>query len=308
MPTPSAVMPAYDVLLFGDYFCDLIFTGLLQVPRLGAELFGTGFDMVPGGAFTTAAALHRLGVRVGWACDFGGDLLSQYVLEAARREGLDGGLFRHHAAPVRRITVAFSFPHDRGFISYVDRLDLAAPYDAIAQHRPRCVMLHELPFRGEQRSAAALTHQSGGVVYLDCQHADATLDTPGVADTLRAVDIFAPNAAEAMQLTGAPTPEDALGQLAELTSLVIVKCGADGALAQQAGRVLHAPAIPVEVVDTTGAGDAFNAGFLSAYMRGEPLEKCLRVGNICGGLSTTMRGGAAASPTRAQVEAWLERR
>ena len=77
----------YDVLLLGGYFCDLIFTGLPEMPRLGAEVYGSAFDMVPGAAYTTALALRRLELRAGWACDFGDDFFSQFVLDSARRAG-----------------------------------------------------------------------------------------------------------------------------------------------------------------------------------------------------------------------------
>src|SRR5689334_21512110 len=97
----------YDVLLPDGYFLDLIFTGLPDLPHLGADLFGTGFDMVPGAVFYTALALHRLGLRTGWACDFGDDFCSQRVIEAARQEGMDETLFRQHARPLRRISVSF---------------------------------------------------------------------------------------------------------------------------------------------------------------------------------------------------------
>ena len=95
----------YDVLLLGGYFCDLIFTGLPEMPRLGAEVYGSAFDMVPGAAYTTALALRRLELRAGWACDFGDDFFSQFVLDTARRAGLDSSLFRMHAGPVRRLSL-----------------------------------------------------------------------------------------------------------------------------------------------------------------------------------------------------------
>jgi sugar/nucleoside kinase (ribokinase family) len=294
----------YDVLLLDGYFCDLIFTGLPELPRLGADLFGTGFDMVPGATFNTALALHRLGVRVGWACDFGDDFASRFVLDAARGEGIDGGLFRLHDRPLRRISVSFSFAHDRGFISYQDALPTDSPIPLIERHRPRIVMLSHLRFGPDLLTLAEATHGCGGLIYMDCQARPETLADPDVVAALRAVDIFAPNRDEALHLTGAATAEQALAHLAELTPLVVVTCGADGAIARRGGEVTRAPGISAPVLDTTGAGDCFNAGFVDGYLRGEPLELCLRRGNICGGLSTTARGGGAV-PTAAQVAEWM---
>jgi sugar/nucleoside kinase (ribokinase family) len=294
----------YDVLLTDGYFCDLIFTGLPELPRLGADLFGAGFDMAPGAVFYTALTLHRLGVRAGWACDFGDDFASRFVLDAARREGIDDRLFRLHDRPLRRISVAFSFAHDRGFISYQDPQPDDSPIPLIERHRPRVVLLSHLRYGPELLALAAATHAYGGLVYMDCQARPETLADPDVVAALRAVDIFAPNRDEALHLTGADIAEQALARLAELAPLAVVKCGADGALARRGDEIARAPAIAVAALDTTGAGDCFNAGFLDGYLRGEPLERCLRRGNICGGLSTTARGGGAA-PTAAQVEEWL---
>jgi sugar/nucleoside kinase (ribokinase family) len=290
----------YDVLMPGIYFCDLLFTGLPSMPRLGADLMGTGFDMAPGGSFTTALAFKRLGLRAGWACDFGDDMFSRFVLEAAAREGLDASLFRLHPFPVRRISVAISFPHDRGFVSFMDHVPPESPLPLIARHRPRCLLLPHLHYDAESLALIAEARGHGCLVYMDCQYTEATLATPGVAEALRAVDIFAPNEGEALALTGAATAEEALALLAELTPLAIIKRGDAGALASAAGRIVHAPPLLVEVVDTTGAGDCFNAGFLDGYLRGEPLEACMRRGNICGGLMTTARG-VAGIPTAEQV-------
>jgi sugar/nucleoside kinase (ribokinase family) len=295
----------YDVLLPGGYYCDLIFTGLPEMPRLGAEVFSSGFAIVPGALFYTTLALHRLQLRAGWACDFGDDIFSQFVLGAARQEGLDSRLFRVHPFPVRSVSVSLSFPHDRGFVSFTDAFVPPSPVSLIRQHRPRAVLLSSL-YRGpEIGELVAAAHEVGAFVYMDCQSVAVTLATPGVAEALQAVDIFAPNAVEALQLTGAPDIETALGQLAELTPLVVIKSGATGAVAQTGGQVVRVPALAVDPLDTTGAGDCFNAGFLYGYLRGGMLESCLRCGNICGGLSTTAHG-AAGIPSAAQLDQWLQ--
>ena len=291
----------YDVLLLGGYFCDLIFTGLPEMPHLGAEVYGTGFDMVPGAAFTTAIACRRLGLRVGWSCDFGDDFFSRFVLDAAQREGLPADLFRLHPFPLRQVSVSMSFPHDRSFISFAEPFDRPSPVPLIERHRPRAVLLSSLSYGDRHAALVEAAHGAGGLVYMDCQCNPATLETPGVIEALRRVDIFAPNETEALRLTGTPTLDAALDRLAALTSLVIVKRGAAGALARSAGREVRAPALSVAAFDTTGAGDCFNAGFLYGYLAGRPLEICLRCGNICGGLSTTAHGGGGL-PTAARVE------
>jgi sugar/nucleoside kinase (ribokinase family) len=295
----------YEVLLSGTYFCDLIFTGLPEMPRLGAEIYSGSFDIVPGGAFSAARSLHRLGVRTGWPCDFGSDMFSHFVLQSAYQDGMDVSLFRQHDYPVRSITVALSFPHERSFVSYVDPIDKPDLVPLVHQFRPRCVFLMGLNTGPKLIELCSAAHQVGAFVFMDCQSHNTALDDPQVTEALQAVDIFAPNAAEALQLTGEVTVAAAVHRLAALTPLVVVKQGGEGAVAQAGERSYHSPALEgVCVRDTTGAGDCFNAGFLSAYLKGSPLENCLRFGNICGGLSTTDLGGRSA-PGLIEVEQWL---
>jgi sugar/nucleoside kinase (ribokinase family) len=291
----------YDIILPGVYFCDLVFTGLPGMPSLGKEIFGSGFDILPGGTFNTALALHRLGLRSGWAVDFGSDFFSQFVLGEARRHGLDGSLFRLHDHPVRSVTASLSFPEDRAFISYMDAYDTRLPVEEVQQFRPRWLLLPWLALGEEALHLMQLARQQGTLIYMDCQSNDATLQDPGVAEAIRSVDVFAPNATEAQHLTGKGTAEEALACLAELAPLVLIKLGKEGVIARQGEAVVRSPAIQVKVVDTTGAGDCFNAGFLYGCLKDRPLEACLHYGNICGGLSTTARG-CLASPTAKAVE------
>ncbi len=304
-PSFSSIKPACDVLVFGDYFCDVIITGLKEIPRLGADTFGNSMEIAPGGAFILTVALHRLEVKVRWATQFGNDLFSRYVLEEAQNEGLDTSLFQYVASPRRSLSVSFSFEHDRGFISYIDPAPGGLPYAIVESQKPRWVV--NAPFDGYEESLGFVdfVHQNGGCVFTDCQYITTTLDEPGLVDMLRAIDIFAPNLSEARQLTGESDPEKAAARLADYCPMVVVKCGAEGAYAVSGGRTWFSPSLKVDVVDTTGAGDSFNAGFLSARLKGEPIEVCLRYGNICGGLSTTQHGGARAAPTLDQLKKYL---
>lgn len=100
----------FDVVMAGEVFADLIFTGLPRIPELGEELYATDFAMVPGGIFITAATLSRLGMRVGLYCHIGNDPLSRFVLAEMEKENLDLSLVRRVDHPMWRVSVAMSLP------------------------------------------------------------------------------------------------------------------------------------------------------------------------------------------------------
>lgn len=296
---------AFDVLVAGNYSLDLIFTGLPQFPELGKDVVGTGFEMIPGEAYNSVVALHRLGVKVGWAADFGNDEFSRFALDRARQEGLDESLFVHHSQPLRRISAAASFPDERAFMTYYDPDPFPpAAVQALAGTSARVFYLpgfyYQWPIEPDR------LHCLGMRLVMDGNSAGATLKDPAVRKSAQSVDILLPNAAEARSLTGAADVKEALCLLAELCPLVVVKDGPGGAYTWLDGEILHSAALPVEPVDTTGAGDCFNAGFLRAWLDGLPLLDCLRWGNIVGGLSTLKRGGTSQVTTLRDVEKWLE--
>ncbi len=104
-------------------------------------------------------------------------------------------------------------------------------------------------------------------------------------------------------LTGCADPAEGLRKLANGRTRVVAKLGKNGAMTLDGEKVVQVPAYPVETVDTTGAGDSFNAGFLHRWLAGAPLVECLRLGAACGALSTLGLGGTAAQPTLEEAEA-----
>lgn len=297
---------SYQVLVWGGYCFDLIFTGLEEFPRPGEEVYSPGFSAHPGGCFTTVLALKRLGVRAGWACDFGDDPFSNLVLESARHEGFDESLFRYHNFPLRRVTAAVSSQRERAFLSYADPLEAPAPGPILGQMQSEWLLLSHLYYGDESLPLLQAARKSGMRIFMDCQSISTSLkERPEIAQALRLVDAFSPNEAEALRLTGEKQVEAALERLAELTPRVVIKLGSRGALAREAEKTYAVPGIRVErVVDTSGAGDCFDAGFLYAELRGYGMEESLRIANICGGLSVQDAGGKCA-PDEEQVLRWF---
>jgi sugar/nucleoside kinase (ribokinase family) len=110
----------YDVFLPGDYFFDLIYTGLPEFPMLGREVYSQGLIATGGAMYITAASLRRLGVRVGWSACFGNDYYSQYVRQLALEEGIDLSLARQMNQPYRRVTTSIPYQGERAFVTYQD--------------------------------------------------------------------------------------------------------------------------------------------------------------------------------------------
>jgi sugar/nucleoside kinase (ribokinase family) len=291
-----------DVLLTGRYCSDLIITGLTELPRLGNEVFGKHCELLPGASVIPAVALQRLGMRVAWPCTFGNDPFSLFARDYVRREGVNEAWFQEIDRPTLGITVSFSFAEERAFVTYVDEVPEPSYPDFIRQLQPRWVFVGSLWKREilEQVKQAAL--ESHTAIFMDCQAHQASLEDPDVRSALQLVDVFSPNLDEALQLTGKNSVETALATLAALTPLVVIKLGKEGAITQRGSQVIRIPGVKTNVVDTTGAGDNFDCGFIYGQLQGYSLEESIRCGNICGGLSIEKPGGATASPMRAEVE------
>ncbi len=301
-------MGTYDVVIAGDVYCDLVFTGLDRIPRLGEERFARDFEMVPGGVFITAAALRRLGLEVGICCWLGDDPFSRFVLGCFADEGLSTALVQRMPGPLPTLTVALSLPADRAFLTYRAPRPCPDPAAVIARTTFRHMHVPSLAVLFDHPDLVDLARGRGAGVSLDCQSYPEQWAREEVAARVRAArpDVFLPNRDEALSLTGADTPSAALDALAAWAPTVIT-LGGDGALAAWDGRQLAQPALPIDAVDTTGAGDAFDAGFIYGLLQGAAFPECVRIATICGGLSTTARGGATAAPTLTTVQEWLAR-
>ena len=301
----------FDVIVVGSYSIDLIFTGLPEIPQLGKDVVGTDFKMTPGEAFISAVTMHRLGIKVGWAADFGDDDFSRFALRCAREEGLDETLFVIHDRSYRRISAAASFPHERGFITYYDPdPSIPAAIPALIRANARLVYTPGLYYGNLLATALQVIRAKKMCLVMDGNSSNGDIqgrnkECQAIRHALRNTSIFLPNALEAKRLTGEQDLEKAIQRLGQLCPLVVLKDGANGAYSYANNEIYHEPAIMVKSLDTTGAGDNFNSGFLRAWLDGKPIDICLKWGNIVGGLSTTELGGTTRRITVEQVQTYL---
>ncbi len=301
---------SYDVLVYGPLFTDLIYTGLPAMPELGTELFAEDFTIALGGSAIVAAGLQRLGARVGLIADLGNDLMSRVAKDLLDELHIDRRLIREHPYPLPQITTALSFPHDRAFITRFRKPDTPVDLAALLKAHP-ARHLHLASFLGAMQlpQACEIAHAAGLTVSFDPGWDEHALRDPVLHRIAACVDVFMPSESELCYIAQIEDTESALVQT--LTSMqggmIVMKQGKTGALAYSTTQRLHVPALSVTPVDTTGAGDSFDAGFLFRYAQGAPLNECLRYGAVCGALSTTRAGGASAAPSNEEVKQWLSK-
>jgi sugar/nucleoside kinase (ribokinase family) len=298
-------MSGVEVLVAGEYYCDLIFSGLDAPPTLGGEVFARGLTVRPGGCYNMALGLTRLGVKTAWACDFGTDLFSHLVLDAAKQDGIDPGGFRYTGQSLRQVSAAFSGRGERGFITYREAELRPPDRELVARLGPKW-LLQTFRLEPDWLEFLRAAKAAGVKVFGDCNGEGADLATRGAREFIELCDVFSPNEAEALALTNASSVEEALARLAGLVPAVVIKRGPNGVSAVAGGRRYEQPAPAVDVIDTVGAGDAFAAGFLSAAVRGAPITEQLISAVACGSLSTTGAGNSA-NPSAAELSDFIDR-
>jgi len=294
------------IAVVGEIYVDHIFTDFDHMPKAGEEVFADQYHReAGGGTVNTACALARLGHRCEIFGVFGRDE------EAWLRSRLDSfGVPSEHAASSKfpsALTVSMSIASDRSFLSYAGANQVLESYvalpDTISALSEAEHVHFAMPLEWElARKLLPALRSAGCTVSIDPGWRKDWLQGPASLDTLRMVDLFLPNESEAQLLTGRTEPEDVLRAFAALgLEHTVIKLGARGAVTLQ-GNELHAAAPPdVAVVDTTGAGDAFDAGFIDAWLMGADIEEQLRRACICGSLSTRARGALSALPSRDEM-------
>ena len=295
-------MPRFDVTIAGELNLDLIFYGLPDELPPERELLAEGMMLTLGGSSTIVAHnLAALGSRVGFISRIGDDQLGQIALDRLAAGNVDVSKLRRVPGPTKTgLTLVLQRPSWRNMVTYAGTTfeinfdDLDFEYLSSSRH------FHFSSFylqRGLQPRVIELFQKlkaSGLTISLDTNDDPDDRWEGGLQEALRYVDVFLPNVREAIRITSTENLEAAIAKLASRVPIVVVKLGAQGALAQQGPQRFTAAAAKVAPMDAVGAGDSFNAGFLHQYVRGGDLPACLASGNLAGALSTTRPGGTEA--------------
>ncbi|MER5431978.1 PfkB family carbohydrate kinase [Streptomyces sp. NPDC002588] len=299
--------PPRDVYLTGPVFLDIIFTGLDSAPVRGTESWARGMGSSPGGVANMATALARLGLRTSLSAAFGDDHYGEYCWDALEQgEGIDLTPSRKVPGWHSPVTVSMAYEGERTMVSHGHEPPPQEPAPAYPPHA-RAAVASLTPGRRAPWIAQAASR--GTRVFADVGWDDTgAWDLAGLAD-LEHCEAFLPNASEAMRYTGADSPRAAARALTAHVPLAVVTLGAEGAYAidRRTGETAEVPAIAVEALDPTGAGDVFVAGFVTGTLAGWPLADRLAFAGLTAALSVQEFGGSLSAPGWSEIAAWWRR-
>jgi sugar/nucleoside kinase (ribokinase family) len=297
-------MPRFDVTIAGELNLDLILYGLPEQLPQERELLAERMMLTLGSSSAIVAHnLAALGSRVGFQSRIGDDPLGQIALDRLQQSGVDTSLVRRvPGSTTTGLTVILHHQAWRNILTYAGTIaetswqDLDLDYLADSRHFHLSSYYLQRALRPRVGELFRYLKSKGLTISLDTNDDPEDRWEGGLHELLRDVDVFLPNEREACKAAGTNNDdlEAAVRKLSGLVPLVVVKLGRQGAMAQRGAERFTSPAQEVVAVDTVGAGDSFDAGFLHQYVRGADLLTCLASGNKAGALSTTRPGGTEA--------------
>jgi len=312
----SSITPqkTLDITIVGETNLDLILYGLPEELELERELLGSGFKITLGGSSSILAHnLAILGTRVGFLSEVGDDEMADIALDRLSESGLDLSHIARRKGATTGVTLLL--PHGKkrhiltypGVMSQLSVVDLDMDYLTSSRHFHLSSLflqtgLHRgLPQLFDDLKAKGLT------ISLDTNDDPADQWGGILEEVLDKIDILLPNEEELKKIAGTTSTEEALEKLSSRVKLIVVKCGSRGAIVQQGNQRDWVAPVQVEAIDTIGAGDSFNAGFLSAYLQCLSPITAAAMGNITGALSTQCPGGTEAYRDKRLRDAFFDR-
>jgi sugar/nucleoside kinase (ribokinase family) len=293
----------FDILVAGEINPDLILSGNV-LPEFGQveKLVDSAVLTVGSSSAIFACGAARLGLKVAFIGVCGEDVFGRFMLDEMQKRGVDVSNVIVRSDGPTGMCVILNRDSDRAILTHLGLItDLQSsdiPDSLLRQTHHLHVASYFLQTKLQPDLPALFQHARllGLTTSLDANY-DPSEKWLGFDELLSATNVFLPNKTEALSVTQTKDVESASKQIAGKSELVAIKLGAEGALAYKENRIIYAKSIPLNVVDTVGAGDSFDAGFLFGYLNHWPLEKSLRLACVCGALSTRRAGGTDGQPT-----------
>lgn len=300
-----------DVLVIGELNVDILLNKIKGFPVVGQEILADEMTFTLGSSSAIFAAnLAFLGVDTSFCGMVGTDVFGKYILTELNNKRVDTQLIIADSKYQTGVTIILNYEQDRANVTHCGAMEYFQLSDIDTKKFTQYKHLHLSSYflqKGLQKDIVHLfkiAQEQGLTTSLDIQwDPDNEWQFP-FKECLPYVDLFMPNEAELLSLTNTKELANALKLLDDCSHTIVVKRGVDGALAYNKGLYTEAaPYLHTQFVDAIGAGDSFNAGFISSYLEGKSLHDCMLFGNLVGAINTTASGGTGAFSDRSSFAA-----
>ncbi|MDF2542901.1 MAG: iolC 1 [Herbinix sp.] len=303
----------WDVFVYGDVNIDIVIPGVEHLPLPGQEdVVNTMNTYVGGGAALFTLGLGKLGLSPVFQGSLGDDIYGKYIIEEFEAKHVDCSLINTSTIHKTGISISFTNEKDRSFLTYRGTNDELSLSKIEISNVIKARHIHVTGYAGSKnhdsylRLLQQIKEKDEVTVSFDIGWDDSGEWYEGIYQLFPYIDVLFMNETEAVHYGRRDTFREAMYDFAKYCPMPVIKLGKQGSIALVDGNEYRANPYSVIAVDTTGAGDSFNAGFIYGYLRGKSVEECLKFGNACGALSVTAYGGNAGFPTEKQLHDFMK--
>jgi sugar/nucleoside kinase (ribokinase family) len=300
----------YDVIVVGELNVDLILNQIENFPSVGKEVLANQMTLTLGSSSAIFASnLSVLGSSVTYIGKLGNDNFGDHIINALRDKGVDTSNIIFSGDKATGATIVLNYMEDRAMVTYPGAMSELTILDITDEALLSAKHLHVSSVflqHGLKPDLVQLFKRAKGLgltTSMDPQWDPAEEWDIPLPDLLPYVDIFMPNVAELKAFTRARDLETSVRFINKSANTIVIKDGNKGAYLCEGETFVHQPAfLNTNVVDSIGAGDSFDAGFIHRFIQGQPARKCLEFGALTGAISTTANGGTGAFETASHVK------
>ncbi len=295
-------MKKFDIIVVGELNIDLILNRIDGFPEMGKEILADKMTLTLGSSSAICASnMSSLGLKVAFIGKLGNDIFGKFILKDLEEKGVDTSLIIVDEKLKTGATIALSYGEDRamithqGAMSHLGMDDIDEARLKLADHLHFSSYFFQPGFKNSLDSLFKKAKSAGLTTSLDVQWDPSEKWDLDLGKVLPFVDVFIPNEIELQKLTGQTDLDSAIFSVQNKSKYTVVKCGNKGSiLCYNNKKIKKESFLNNNVVDTIGAGDSFNAGYISKFVKGRPPEECQTFGNLTGAVSTTKSGGTRA--------------
>ncbi len=289
-----------DIIVIGELNIDLVLRKV-PLPQYEKEFLAEDMEFTMGSSSAiTAFNLSAIGKKVAFLGKIGDDFFGNFMVQELNIGGVDTSHILVDKNLKTGATIVVANPPQKALLTYSGAMtelrlgDLKWDFIKNARHVHLGCFFLQTGLRKDVGQIFSTAKKFGLSTSMDTNWDPDDKWGEDLMEALKFTDIFLPNKEEALRITKSSNPEDAVVRLSELVEVSVVKLGKEGSILCKDRNVIREPTFPVEEIETTGAGDSFNAGFLSQYLEGKDWRTCLRYGNACGAIAVTEMGGTTA--------------